>query len=324
MSDLLDKWLTDELEVRLKMGAEMKLSTAKSYRSIVMRQLIPAFGEYRSDSLDGAVQSWRKTMANRIAAGELSKKTHNNIFTLLNSIFAWARKQHYMTSDPLAGEKRIRIERSEADFLEHSDIVDILEAVTDSAEESAVIHLGLFAGLRRGEIFGLQWQDFAGARLTIRRSVYQGVVTTPKTDKSARVVDLPQNVLGALERHREASPGLSSDFVFHTRTGTPTYPDKWYRRKFSAIRERAGLRSSIGLHALRHTYASLLIDQGESPKYVSAQLGHASISITMDRYGHLFQKTSETAMSNLDQTIGRLHREAKVASRGLRVVGDSI
>ena len=59
----------------------------------------------------------------------------------------------------------------------------------------------------------------------------------------------------------------------------------------------------VGLHTLRHTYASLLINQGESIKYVSKQLGHASINITADLYGHLFKETSTSAMNRLSMRI---------------------
>ena len=90
-------------------------------------------------------------------------------------------------------------------------------------------------------------------------------------------------------------------------------PDNWYKRVFVPTAERAGLRPSerdeddgpkVTIHSLRHTYASLLINQGgsnqgESIKYVSRQLGHASINITADLYWHLFRETSVSAMERL-------------------------
>jgi integrase len=86
--------------------------------------------------------------------------------------------------------------------------------------------------------------------------------------------------------------------MFRTDTGTTMDRDNWYGRHFVAVVKAAKLRP-IGLHALRHTYASLLINQGESIKYVSKQLGHASINITADLYGHLFKETSVSAMNRL-------------------------
>jgi integrase len=99
-------------------------------------------------------------------------------------------------------------------------------------------------------------------------------------------------------------PPRDGGFILRTVEGTPVDPDNWYKRRFLLILERAGLRQ-VGLHALRHTYASLLINQGESIKYVSKQLGHASIQITADLYGHLFRETSVSAMRRLEQSMIR-------------------
>jgi integrase len=186
--------------------------------------------------------------------------------------------------------------------------------------------VAIYAGLRRGELFAMQWDDIdAGqgkgpGRLRIQRSVYQWAVTTPKTQQSNPMVDVPRRVLEALERHKADCPPKQGDYVFRTAEGTPIDPDNWYKREFPAIRKRANLRG-IGLHALRHTYASLLINGGENIKYVSRQLGHASIQITADLYGHLFKETSTAAMRRLEARIPT-RKPTKIAPsrRGLRVV----
>jgi integrase len=72
--------------------------------------------------------------------------------------------------------------------------------------------------------------------------------------------------------------------------------------EFKATLKRAGLRN-IRFHDLRHTYASLLIDQGEHPKYIQTQMGHSSINITMDTYGHLMSVVNRDASSRLDRAI---------------------
>lgn len=322
MADVFDTWLKN-LDTRLKLGDQMKPSTANTYRSIVKKHLRPTFGRYRSDQLSAAVVAkWRHRMADKVAEGKLSRKTFNNVLTLLRSILGWAREpaQSYLSHDPLIGQKPLKLNRPEAEFLEDEDMKALLDAARESAEENAFVHLALFAGLRRGEVFGLQWGDIEwadgkhGGRVNVRRSVYQGTITDPKTSTSERVVDVPRGVLDALRRHRTACPPDERDFVFRTDKGTPTDPDNFYKRTFIPLRNRAALRDSIGIHTLRHTYASLLIRQNESPKYVSKQLGHASIQITMDTYGHLFESTSTKAMRRLNALIP----EPKPA---LRVVG---
>jgi integrase len=91
--------------------------------------------------------------------------------------------------------------------------------------------------------------------------------------------------------------------VFRTPGGTPHDPDNWTKRVWNPLRKRAGLRRTIGLHSLRHTFASLLIDQGENPKYVSRRLGHASPAFTLSVYAHCFRETSERAMGRLQGAI---------------------
>jgi len=305
MTAVFDRWLASSLELRVKQGL-LKPSTAKSYRSMLDTHLRPVFGEYRSDRLThAAVSQWARTMADAIAEGSLAPKYYNNLLNLLHSIVAWARHpaQGYLAHDPLLGQKRLPKPRVERDFLEPHEIEVLLAHAIPPHD--TILHLAVFTGLRRGELFALQWGDLdwggnvEGGRIWVKRSVYQGDVTTPKTEQSTRPVDVTQRTLDQLAAYRAVFPPFDPGYVFRTAKGTPLDPDNWCKRHFLPLLERAGLRK-IGLHALRHTYASLLINQGESIKYVSRQLGHAAIQITADLYGHLFRETSIVAMRRLE------------------------
>lgn len=328
VGELFDRWLTESLDVRRKQGL-LKSSTAKSYRSMLETHLRPTFGEFRSDRLGAdAIKTWVAAKADAIAARTMTPKYYNNLLNLLHSILSWARHpaQSHIAHDPLDGQRRLPRRRIERDFLERHEITALLNAATTSTDY-AILMVGIYGGLRRGELFALQWGDIDGARtkgagrLRIQRSVYQGEVTTPKTENSIRMVDVPRLVLDALERHKADCPPIDGDYVFRTAEGTPIDPDNYYKREFPAIRKRAKLRS-VGLHALRHTYASLLINAGENLKYVSRQLGHASIQITADLYGHLFKETSTAAMRRLNARIPTRATATRAAEnrRTLRIV----
>jgi integrase len=296
LSAVIDRWLTASLEVRVKQGL-LKPSTAKSYRSMVATRLSHA-----------AVGDWAGRMADEIAEGNMAPKYYNNLLNLLHAMLAWARHpaQGYLVHDPLLGQRRLPKPRIEREFLEPHEIEVLLAAATPP--DDTILHLAVYTGLRRGELFALQWGDVDwgtgrdGGRVWVRRSLYQGAITSPKTEHSIRVVDVMQRTLDALALYREMCPPTEGDFVFHTMKGTPLDPDNWYKRYFLLVLERAGLRKVV-LHALRHTYASLLINQGESIKYVSHQLGHASIQITADLYGHLFRETGQAAMQRLERSL---------------------
>jgi integrase len=92
------------------------------------------------------------------------------------------------------------------------------------------------------------------------------------------------------------------DLIFCTAFGTPLDRGNVVKRDFWPLLRQAGLRR-IRFHDLRHTFATLLIAQGESPKYIQAQLGHASIQVTMDRYGHLLPDINEQAARRLEDSL---------------------
>lgn len=326
MSDLYDRWFTHSLDLRVKQGL-IKPSTAKSYRSMLKTHLGPAFGEYRSDRLGHvAITEWASRMADEIAEGSLAPKTYNNVLNLLHAILDWARHpaQSYMAHDPLLGQKRLPLPRNEREFLEPEEIERLLRAATPP--DDTILHLAVYTGLRRGELFSLQWGDVDwgtgedGGRIFVRRSTYQGQITTPKTESSIRVVDVTQRTLDELAVYREMYPPKDRDFIFRTERGNSLDPDNWYKRHFLPTLERAGLRR-VGLHALRHSYVSLLVNQGESIKFVSRQVGHRSILITADLYGHLFKETSRAAMRRLEESMPALERERAEVTLGRTSTG---
>ena len=322
MNAVFDEW-QKHLDVKLQQG-RLKPSTRKAYACMLRKHLRPGFGTCRSDQLsDDIVLDWERRYAARLADGTVSAKYYNNLRGTLSVVLTWARQrgQRYLTHDPLTDIKPVPVERRERRFLEPDEIARLLDATKDPRDQT-ILYQFVYSGLRRGELFGLRWSDLDEHkhRLHVKRSLFQGTVTRPKTKHSARTVDLPEAIVDRLRAYRETSPPLKKGYMFHTHTGTPMDPDNWYKRVFVPTAERAGLRPSerdeddgpaVTLQTLRHTYASLLINQGESIKYVSRQLGHASINITADLYGHLFRETSVSAMERLTQRVHDVSPDAR-------------
>ncbi len=317
MQVVFDEW-EKHLDVKLQQG-RLKPSTKKAYLSMLRKHLRPAFGTCRSDRLsEHVVLEWERRYAALLAAGTVTAKYYNNLRGTLNVVLTWARQrgQRYLTHNPLTDIKAVPVERRERRFLEPDEIARLLDATKD-VRNRTILYLFTYSGLRRGELFGLRWSDLDEHKhqLRVRRSLFQGDVTRPKTTHSERTVDLPEALVDRLRAYRETSPPLKKGYMFPSQTGSPMDPDNWYKRVFVPTAERAGLRPSerdeddgpaVGIHTLRHTYASLLINQSESIKYVSRQLGHASINITADLYGHLFRETSVSAMERLTQRVHRV------------------
>ena len=163
-------------------------------------------------------------------------------------------------------------------------------------------------GMREGELIGVQWGDvdLHGGFLEIKRAVVRGKDTSTKTHKIRRVEMTPhlQAVLTRLKEIRTVEAMAAGrtltehERVFLSQTGEQ-WADQTLRRAFNRCLNAAGARH-IGLHVLRHTYASLLIQQGAPAKYVQEQLGHGSIGMTLNTYSHLFPGDHRHYVNKLD------------------------
>jgi integrase len=161
--------------------------------------------------------------------------------------------------------------------------------------------------MRLGELIALQWADidFSERLIHVRRNRVAGKETSTK-NKQRRRVDMSLQLTTALrtlrtERKRAAFKAGQpmAQAVFLTPDGRAVDGDNLRSRVFYRLLEKASLRE-IRFHDLRHTYASLPIQQGESLAYVQQQLGHSSIQVTVDIYGHLIPGANRAAVDRLD------------------------
>ena len=162
--------------------------------------------------------------------------------------------------------------------------------------------------MRLGEVLALQWGDidFSGRFIEVRRNYVRGRITKPKSGKTRRV-DMSQQLTETLHHllmQRKAETlrrgwRALPEWVFCSETGGLLDKDNLRKRVFYRSLAKAGFRQ-IRIHDLRHTYASLLIQQGESLAYIKEQLGHHSIQVTVDIYGHLVPGGNTAAVDRLD------------------------
>lgn len=175
--------------------------------------------------------------------------------------------------------------------------------------------LAISTGLRRGELLALRWSDVDLDRgtLTVRRSLEQtreGLrFKEPKTAKSRRTIALAPTTVQSLRAHRliQAKQRLQlgtaaeeTDLVCPDALGAAWKPDS-FTSEFRAASRRAG--HQIRFHDLRHTHATMLLQQGVHPKIVSERLGHSSIGITLDTYSHVLPNMQETAAEAIERAM---------------------
>ena len=180
-------------------------------------------------------------------------------------------------------------------------VSDDSSAAAVRVDDRALWATALYAGLRSGELRALQWQHvrLGAGVIEVRQAMDdKGAVTPPKTRAGVRTVPIAPPLRDALTRLKAARCILAIDdaFVFGsdpTRPDAPFTPTAIYKRALKAWGASDPPCMPIRLHEARHSCASMWIDAGLDPKKLSARLGHASITITYDRYGHLFPSADE-------------------------------
>ncbi|CDC72780.1 site-specific recombinase XerD [Candidatus Colimorpha enterica] len=167
--------------------------------------------------------------------------------------------------------------------------------------------LELTTGMRRGEILGLQWKDvnLDTGELHIRRQVVkkgtQALISKPKTKSSIRTILLPP---GMVEILAELNKNATCDWVFPSpvKEGEPRNPDSLYGR-FQKILQRAQCKK-VRFHDLRHTFATMALENGMDIKTLSAMIGHISAETTLNIYSHITDTMQRQAAVKIDREIG--------------------
>src|SRR5215472_7201008 len=189
-------------------------------------------------------------------------------------------------------------------------IVDALAVIADAARWRPLLLTAIFTGLRASELRGLRWKDIDLKRIELhvrQRADRYGQIGRPKSEAGERTVPLPPELVNVLRAHRLASPRNGLDLVFTNSLGGIEHRNSIVEHGLQPAQLAAGVVNGEGgakypgLHALRHFYASWCINRRadgglELPlKVVQTRLGHASIQMTADTYGHLFPRGDDGA-----------------------------
>lgn len=304
LGDYAAKWLLQYA------APQCKESTYARYEGVVRNHVLPTFATTPLTAITRtAIKTLLVTKRTTLAPSSVQK-----ILIPLREMLNHAVEEGLLPSNPAARVGRFVSKRHdpehEIDPLTREELTRFLATVQGDAAHYYPLFLCLArTGLRLGEALALQWGDldWHGRFLTVRRSVVRGRITTPKNGKT-RQVDMSRQlttVLHDLMTQRQAEAilqgrGETAPWVFCAPHGGLLDKDNLRRRVFHRCVQHAGLRR-IRIHDLRHTYASLLIQQGESLVYIKDQLGHHSIQVTVDIYGHLVPGGNQAAVDRLDE-----------------------
>jgi integrase len=313
-----------------------KKGTYERYEAAFKNHIFPAIGKKPINQIGrGEIRSF---LVKYCAAGH-SKRSTTLMRDIMNGPFQVAFEDRVIDLNPVTGAlKRLNIKADEKppiDPLTAEETVLFLDTCRKYYSESYPFFMTLFrTGLRVGEALALQWGDvdWNSRFIKISRSSRRKEIGTTKTGKT-RKVDMSEQLWTTLKdlhtkRKREAlldGTGEIKEFIFHNGEGNPSGQNS-VRYVLKRVLEKAGLRE-IRVHDTRHSYASQLLSDGVSPVYVMNQLGHHSIEMTVNIYGHWIPSGNQEIINRLDklaekctQNAPQAHPEKQSGSNSLKLL----
>lgn len=313
LADWIDSWWP-------AYSAALKPSSRIAAEGIIRRYIRPRLGHLPLEDVDPlAVQRWvADLLAGWPGQKALSVKTVRNAHGLLHKIMAEAVAQRLIRSNPCVRTGLPERVDYEMRFLTEPEAARLLAAMPDHWRPLIATLLG--TGLRWGEAVGLRVGrvDLLAGRLTVVETLQELadsaelVFVPPKSRMSRRTVPLPAYVVDSLVP-LVAGKGRD-DLVFTAVKGGPVRY-RVFRSTWVRACAAAGL-DGLRIHDLRHTHAAWLISAGVPLTAIQRRLGHASIAVTSDRYGHLMPAVDEGILRTLDAALPEINSRGTVGGNG--------
>lgn len=307
---MVAQWMEEWFENVCKI--KVRPSSHQTYRGYIDNHITPNIGKIPLEKLStmDLQKLYRKLMdkgrVERIEAEHqpkgLSAKTARNINQVISSAMDFAVAQKIITENPCKNVSLPKLEHKEMQTIP----AEQLQAFLQEAKATGVYemyYIELATGLRRGELLGLRWTDidWKNGIIKVRRQIARvdgKIVESPlKTKNSYRAVSIsPQ----AIEVLREQKRKTNDQYVFPSPNGGPISPDS-VNNMLKRVLERAGI-PKVRFHDLRHTFATIALQNGVDIKTVSGMLGHFSAGFTLDTYAHV----TTSAQKEAAQTMGNV------------------
>jgi integrase len=325
-STIFGEWAAQWIDTR----AHLKPKTLAGYESLLRSHVVPRFGTARLDRIDPLeVESW---VADMQSAG-LSPSRIRQAHQVLNAILKAAVRNRYLPSNPAEGIRLPRSQKREMLYLTPEQVEKLAQTISEPY--GALVHVLAYGGLRWGEAAALRRRrvDVLRSRIEVAESLAEvgGLLSFGSTKSHrSRFVSLPVSLRDLLNDHLAASVESVPNALVFTAQGRRDRPgdsdaaqplrhSNFTQRVWKPAVREAGLPEGLRMHDLRHTCAALLIDEGAHPEHIKRHLGHSSITVTMDTYGHLYPDAEQALSDRLDARI-----RAAQTDRRRTLTGDNL
>jgi integrase len=300
LSEAAEAWLraAERGDIRNRSGRPYKPSTLRGYRQALAERVLPVLGSRRLNAV--TTLDLQTLVDNWLAEGQAASTVRNSLKPL-QAIYRRARSREGIPINPTHNLELPMPDPGEIEIVSPEIAARLIEALP--TEDRPAWATALYAGLRYGELRALRWGaiDFDVSTIRVRESwdPLEGSIA-PKTQTSHRTTPMPGVLRDLLLNHRKCGGEATEDaLVFSGSNGMPFHAASLYRRADLAW-SKAGLPNRLRLHQARHTYASFMIAAGVNAKALSVFMGHSSIKVTFDIYGHLMPGTEGEAAALLD------------------------
>lgn len=271
-------------------------STVKTYRRDLDRYVLPVLGDYRIDLI--TTEDIDELLADLLARGYAPSSVHR-VYRTLRRLLQVAVDRQKIPANPADQVQPPRIPQREMRFLTVDELELFADTITDRYR-SWVLLAG-YGGLRWGELLGLRPEDINGTQVNVQYQRVPGpdghTLEPLKTKASRRTVTVPGSVAEELGYHLDK---YATDFVFVNQNGGPISHASFTGNVFKPALVKARLDRQLRIHDLRHTAVAIAIAAGAHPKAIQRRMGHASISVTLDTYGHMMPEMDAGLAGDID------------------------
>ncbi len=284
-----------------------KMNIRSSTLSVYAGHLRNHFSEFNHRYINRINTKDIETFINQRLRDDMNLNTLKKILVSLGQIFSLAVKRGYCSRNPVTDADKPRGQGTKEQKKLHTMTKDQINTFLNYVKDQkykALFTLAVFSGARQGELLGLKWSDidWVNNQIHFQRTYNNGEFFDTKTKGSNRKIDIGPTTMRILKEWKLACPPCELDLVFPNNAGKPLNHNNMVNRFFKPALQAAGLHQ-IRFHDLRHTYASLLLDQGENIKYIQTQLGHANPTVTLNVYAHLMKPVNQEAVKSLEEKI---------------------
>lgn len=306
VAEYLNEW-------RLTMNDSVRPHTLYQYEQIIRQHIVPRLGSIKMKDLR---PEHIQGLYNEKLKSAVSARSVIYIHQVLHKALRQAVKWGKIVNNPTDAVNRPKSRRKEMHVLDDKQARTLLMVVKGTRYE-ALFWMAISTGMRQGELLGLRWSDIElqSRQVHIQRQVQPAsgggyIFTGPKSAAGRRAIILGEGMMKVLrshisilqaERQQAGDSWQDNDLVFPSSLGTP-----WGRRNvlkyYKRFLKQAGL-PDIRFHDLRHTAATLMLQQNINPKVVQEVLGHADITLTLNTYSHVSASMQKEAAAKVDELL---------------------